>query len=475
MPPALRAWHWLRDRPYTSLGIVAAVVLSVAFCRRHDSEWESVYLPAAERLWRGEDVYLWGGAYLYPPFFAWAALPFLALPAAAVRPAWLAVNLACLAAMLRWGWRLAGGGPLEGRPAAPTAGPREHLATLAGAACGIFYIQNCLAHQQTDLVLGALLTGGCLLLGRGRPLAAATCYGLAAAGKCTALLFAPYLLWRGRPAAAAWLVCVAVGVNLLPDLVRPAPCGRPWAVEYAVRLLRPLTARDHYVGTWGSEPVYNQSLAGAGQRWALTTWSWDEDDCRILPRPRPIGPRTLRVAVHALQFTLLLAVLHICGRPLRRIVEGPAGGPQALECAIVLLLMLLFSPMSSKAHFGTLVVPGFCLARAAAAGRTPRSRVLGVLVLTAVLLGVLSNKDLLGERLYTLSLWYGVVTWQVLVLLVGCLLAQRPAAPPALPCPEVQPSSRSGRIGRAGISLPWALGLPRPTGITPGPAYSRRS
>jgi hypothetical protein len=84
--------------------------------------------------------------------------------------------------------------------------------------------------------------------------------------------------------------------------------------------------------------------------------------------------------------------------------------------------MLLLSPMSSKAHFGTLLVPGFCLARVA---MTSRSRALGAIVLGSVFLAVVSNKDPLGERLYTLSLWYGVVTWQTMLLLTGCLIAVR--------------------------------------------------
>jgi hypothetical protein len=369
---------------------------------------------------------------------AWAALPFLALPGWAGRPAWLAVNLGCLLAMLRWGWRLAGGGPLEG----PAVGRREHAAALAGAACGVFYLQNCLAHQQTDLVLGALLVGGCLLLARGRALGAATCCGLAAAGICTGLLFAPYLGWRGRPWAAAWLLCVALGANLLPDLVSRSPSGHPWLAVYAGRFLRPLTAPGHYVGCWGSDPLYNLSLAGAGQRWCNTAWSWQADDCTVGPRPSRLGPLALRAAVYGFQLALVLAVLWVCGRPLRPLA-GEDGPRQALECAVVLLLMLLLSPMSSKAHFGTLLVAGFCVGRAAAGSG---SRLLWGLLLSAGLLGLFSNKDPLGERLYTLSLWYGLVTWQTLVLLAGCLVAIRRSGAP-LPCPAAGREAEAG--GRA--------------------------
>ncbi len=411
---------------------MTVVLVAVLFFRRRQSEWREVYLPAAAHLWAGEDMYRPQGGYLYPPFMAWTALPFLALPDPVARFAWLVVNLLCLFAMLRWSWRLTGGQPVEG----PNArGWSEQLIALLGSICGLFYLQNCLAHQQTDIVIGAALAGGCLLLVRGRPVLAATSLGLAAACKCTALLWAPYLLWRGRPLAAAWIVVVALGVNLLPDLVSATPTGHPWLAEYALRHLKPLTATDHYVGAWRSDAVYNQSLAGAGHRWCGTSWTWTPTDCTI-QEVEPKAPPTLhRASVYGFQLVVLLVVLWNCGRPFRTLAEDAGGQCQALECAIVLMLMLLLSPMSSKAHFGILIVPGFCLARAAV---NSRSRFLGFVLIGSILLAILCNKDPLGERLYTLSMWYGLVTWQTLLLLVGCLIAIRrgPAViREPLPCP----------------------------------------
>jgi hypothetical protein len=363
---------------------------------------------------------------------AWAALPFTALPAAAARGAWLLINLAAVVFLVRGAWRLAGGPRLEG---AARPGRGEHLAAALGALCGLPYLENCLAHLQTDVVIGALLVGGCLLLGRSRALAAATCFGLAAAMKCTALLWAPYLLWRRRPAAAAWLLAVALGVNLLPDLYRPAASGRPWLAEYGLRFLSPLVQADHYLGSWGSDIVYNQSLSGAGRRWLATTWSWEAGDCTVSARPDAVSPLALRGAVHALELLLLLAAAWACGRPFRRLSRERVDAERhGLECGAVLLLMLLLSPMSSKAHFGVLLVPGFCLARAALA---PGRRSERALLLSAVALGLLSGKTPLGERLYTLTLWYGAVTWQSLLLLLGCLVAlwRSPRQTGALPLP----------------------------------------
>ncbi len=442
VPPRKPAppWAWLRAHPYTAAAAAAVVALAVPFCLRQDSEWEQVFVLAARHLRDGADVYAPQDGYLYPPFTAWAAVLFTALPPWALRAAWLLVNIFCAAVLVRGAWRLAGGPRLEGGGA-----PRgEHLAAALGALCGLPYVQNCLAHQQTDLVIGALLVGGCLLLGRSRALAAASCFGLAAAMKCTALLWAPVLVWRRRPAAAACLLAVALGVNLLPDLYRPSPTGRPRLAEYGLRFLRPMTQAGHYLGTWGSDVVYNQSLSGAGLRWLATTWEWGPSDCTVNARPPLASPLVLRSAVHTLELLLLLAAAWACGRPLRRLSAcGPDGPRFGLECGVVLLLMLLLSPMSSKAHFGTLLVPSFCLARAALA---PGRRAERALLTAAVALSLLGSKGPLGERLYTLSLWYGALTWQSLALLAGCLVALRRLAAKgaAVSCPGPAPA-----VGRA--------------------------
>jgi hypothetical protein len=416
--PAPARPGWARTHPYTVAALVVFLALSVPFCLRQDSEWENVFIVAAANLRAGDDVYRPEQGYLYPPFMAWAHLPFTLLPGPAARVGWLLLNLLALALMLRWAWRLAGGAPLEGKN--PTR-PREHLAALLGLTAGVFYLQNCLAHQQTDVLIGALLLGGCLLLWRGRDLASATCLGLAAACKCTPLLYLPYLLWRGRPRAALWLACVALGVNLLPDLTHPSPSGRPWLGEYAARYLRPLTESSHYVGSWGSDIVYNQSLAGAGQRWLLTAWDPAAPDGGLQSRHDTPGPLALRGIVFGAEAALLLLAAWCVGRPFRRERPADAEGvpPAALESSVVLLLMLLLSPMSSKAHFGVLLLPGFCLARAALAGR---QRWLWPLLIASVVLALGSNKDPLGERLYTLTLWCGSVTWHTLLLLCGCLV-----------------------------------------------------
>ncbi len=413
----LRNWLW--THPYSVAAAALFIGLAVPFLSRRQSEWRNVFVTAAEILRQGGDLYQPRNGFAYPAFMAWAALPFTFVPMPVERTAWLAVNLICLTLLARWAWRLAGGGRLQGQASVARG---EHGAAVLGLLCGAPFLWNCMNHQQTDIVIGALLLGGCVLLNRERSLSAAVCFGLAAAMKCTALLWAPYLMWRRRSAAAVCVAAVAFGANLLPDLVSRPPVESTWLGEYWTHCLKGLASEDRYPGTWGSDVIYNQSLAGSARRWLTTSWAWTADDCAVVERAESLGgPRAARAGVYAAALVLLLGTLWAAGRPLRRPGPDAPGevGQQALECGAMLLLMLLLSPMSSLAHFGVLTLPGFCLGRAAVARRDGR---VWAILAAAAALAITANKALVGGRVYSLTLWYGSVMGETLILLLGCCL-----------------------------------------------------
>jgi hypothetical protein len=399
---------WVFVNRYSLLLALLATALCLPYLFRTDSEWMEVYVKAAGRLIDGDNLFQDG--YLYPPFQALIAVPWTAISLGLGRCLWFAINATALACMVRWAWLLAGG---ECNP----NHSREIVAAFLGLACALPYLLNCLAHQQTDVLIGCLLMAGCLLFSRSRTFAAATCWGLAAACKCTPLLWAPYLVYRRKVWPATWLVCVGLAVNILPDLIAPPANGQIRLVEYYRNFLRPMSANQHYDGTWGSDLVYNQSLAGFGQRLLAHRLEYEAGDYAVRPMPQAAQPITLRFLLVGAAGVLLAGTLLGAGRPFHMGSPGDRSFP--LEAAAVLSLMLLLSPMSSKAHFGTLLLPAFCLARAAL---QPGSRQAKAFFLPALALAWFANKDLLGSKLYTLALFYGVATVQTLVLLIGSLL-----------------------------------------------------
>ena len=70
-----------------------------------------------------------------------------------------------------------------------------------------------------------------------------------------------YLAWRGRWAAAAWMVVLAIAMNLLPDAVHRPPRGI-WLQEWDAHIIKPMSGQ---IGQWFVDVTMNQSIAGAAQ------------------------------------------------------------------------------------------------------------------------------------------------------------------------------------------------------------------
>lgn len=406
----------LKLYPYTLLAVVFFLALAAPFCLRKQADWDSVYLSAALHLRAGDDIFQAG--YVYPPFMAWLAVPFTYLSGVPGRLAWYFVNVLATVVLVRGGWQLTGGGRLEG---AGTIDRREHLIAFLGLAAGCYYVLDAFTNLQTDLVVAALVVAGCLTLQKGRPLAAACWFGVAAGMKCTPLLWAPYLAWKRQWLTAACVGAVAIAVNLLPDLTHPASECR--LVKWVDCFLTPVAGRDP--GAWHSAIQYNHSLSGVGNRWLIADWAWDEAGrLRAFVSPDRVATGTLKGVVYGIELLLVVVAFLIVGRHPATDTTSQLGvlPRSALEFSVVLLLMVLLSPMSSKPHFCTLVVPGFCIARLAV---MQRDRVLALLLSAAIVAGLLSNQDLWGKTIYSLVIWYGSVTWNAVFLFVACLYALR--------------------------------------------------
>jgi hypothetical protein len=183
-----------------------------------------------------------------------------------------------------------------------------------------------------------------------------------------------------------------------------------------------MRSADSVPGTWTSAIIYNQSLAGLANRWCCTDYVWTADNCDVADRPDPLSPRTVRLLLYGAELGLVVLVLLAAGfRPDRasRQADGMPGCA-VIEYSIVLLMMLLLSPMSSKPHFCTMFLPAFYLARLAI---YRARRWCWFTMIVAIVAGTITLKGLLGERWSSLFLWWGGVTWSALFLMGGCLWA----------------------------------------------------
>jgi alpha-1,2-mannosyltransferase len=402
-------WMEFLTHPLVLVGIVYFVANGLRFLSIHHSEWDEVYILAGQRLAAGQEMYhatkQMPHVFSYPPFMALMALPFTLMPAHVARGVWFLVNVAAVVLLCRWAWIVSGGPRLIG---ARWEG-RQYLILLLGGLCAARFIQDGLDHQQTDLVIGALLLGGCVGILRERFFLAATAIGVAAAMKCTPLLFVGYFLWRRKWLAAGWVVLVAVGCNLLPDLMSRPPTGGLWVGVWFHNLVRPMGEAGYRPGDWYTSVIFNQSLSGAAYRFCETTWSVIRGNLVVVDRAGGMGAGMLKKITYGVEGIVLLGGLwaFVRGRGLRT----------SLECSVVLLLMLLISPVSSKPHFCTMLLPGLVLGRVAI---EKRDWVILGIVLAAILIGNVMEPNFVGRVGGDLGLWLGTVCWSAMLLLIGC-------------------------------------------------------
>lgn len=401
----------LHAHAYTILVAATLVGLAVPFVIR-TSDWHTVYLPAARRLMAGGDLYDPRYGYTYPPVTAWLATPFTGLPKRIASGSWFVVNAACLLGIWTWSWRVAGGGVVAQLSATQW---REHVVLWLGVLLSLRFVTDALDHQQTDLVIAALMFGGCLMLTGAAPIRSAALFGLAGALKGPPVLWSLYFVVRRCWAAAATVVAVALLVNLLPNLSAQPADGRLWVAHWYQRYVRPISRQAYPLGLWATAPIYNQSLSGTFYRLSnLQAGQATRSTSENTPRRR-----RQRVLTFACQFVLLAVSAVVLARKPRPTAKDIGSERLAIECAVVLMLIVLLSPASSKPHFVTVILPALVLGRRAVYTHAWWA---WAFLLTAFVFAILSNRILVGHALGVAMLWLGGVTWCALTLLAGCLV-----------------------------------------------------
>lgn len=356
-------------------------------------DWGKVYVPAGHRLIAGENIFQ--HRYVYPPFQALVAAPFAAMPPSASRVLWASLNAFAAGVFILSAWRLTGGT----RPWRDKPEPGEWWIFALGIAAAVGFIFDAITNGQTDLLIAAFITSGCLLLPRSSA-GGGGMLGLAAAAKCTPLLFVPWLVWRRRWMATSFFLLAALVANLLPDVIFPSAEG--------VRLLRwgenfftPLFNQSYIPGTWFTALEFNHSLAGALRR---------------------LSPAAAVRSVLLLSAGTLLLLAAFAMR--RSHVQEETRGSlirERFEIGMIVCLMLLLSPASSKPHFCILLLPAWAVARTAL---MRNNCVLLSVSILAALAGLVANKTLVGAAVYDAAKWWGVITLETLLLFFACFGAQ---------------------------------------------------
>ena len=413
--------RWLAHWP-VMVAVCLLVALPLLFVARGEkSEWNDCYYTATSHLLRHEPMHHAGESYAYPPSMALVAVGLGAMPLKWSLAVWGAINALATVVTFACAWRLIGGTPLK------TASRQSLLIFALGTVLAVRWIVSPLEHQQFDMVIAALVMLGCSAIVARCDVRGGLALGIAASMKCTPLLFAPYLAWRGRWLAALCVAIGAVGMNVLPDFLFPKTSGGWYVVDWYQVFIGDVSKTAS--GMWHSDLALNQSIGGWWNRYFRVGFPTAIENLQAID----LGPTALawvKRLTHGTSLLLVGLTAIIGGRAFRdpaeetssidgRIAEENSRSTYAelwgIEFAAICCLMLMMSPMSSKAHYVVLWLPCLLLARnAIARPNVWRWTALSLLLVT----GTLTTKGLIGKFIGDLTLMWGFPTFFALATLV---------------------------------------------------------
>ncbi len=381
----------------------------------------SDYLDAGELL-ETRDVYALN--YSYPPAFAVAMMPLAALPRPAAAVVWYVLQLGCLAGVFLVARRILEHERVR-RPALALG--------VAFALSGRFLFNN-LTHGNVNAALLLLALAAVLALQRGRPVAAGSALAAAASIKLLPLFFLGVLVVQRRVRAAVAMVAALVVLNALV----PAAVLGP---ERALAVSRGFW--DKMVAPYAASAVASFDERNLALSAALERHFVDDPAARTtsLLGLRALDPESGRTFV----LGVLVAIALVTLWAVRRRRAAPNDRSLLRDFALALLVLLLVSPKTWKAHYALLFAPAlvFAVELLDARVRTPRRLFACALFALAALPLLASSRGVVGRELSNVLRDASVEPACVLVLWLALVVAgrARPARAPAAVEQEQPPGS----------------------------------
>jgi len=274
------------------------------------------------------------------------------------------------------------------------------------------YVVSPIENYSHDLLIAALIILAIRCWAKQREKWGGVAIGVATACKATPLLFLPFLALHRRWKAALVMFIVMVIAFFLPNVLFPRD-GGTWTEHWFSLVFNSLQITDGTNGVvhWSTWNQLNQSISGTVERLFSYPPQPNKDavDVRIMTLSSQAIYIITNMARIGVMGVLFFALYKPSNQPLifRRFCEG----------AILVCAMLLLSPMSSKAHFFLLLLPGCVMMRFWMWEK--KDWILTSIFIIMFFYGTLTVKDLVGTTIGHAALATGSVTWCTLLAMLG--------------------------------------------------------
>ena len=341
---------YLPNKPYTREAMLRIVVIAVGFTTAL-AMWISTMMKArgdfllhwefGRRLVHGIFLYTNGMHIPYPPSWAVLFAPFSLFPQRVAMPLFFVVGMLSLIALLRILFILA----------------KEHFALKSDFAFWLTaavllitsrFVLRDLADGGENLFINALTWGGLYFFIHRKPIAGGALLGLAIALKCTPLLFTAYFVLKRQWVAAISSLAFAALFFVSPILFQGPKSYAEHISFWKQNVIAGISQKDPSIGVLGPEELHNKALKPMLARFLMR-----------LPDGHPsrlqsaayfdflrLSPPVAGIIIKLITLISALAVAWCFIRSPREMESIVF----VWECAIISLLMLLFSPITWGEH-----------------------------------------------------------------------------------------------------------------------------
>lgn len=354
----------------------------------------TVYRDAAAAVLHGEDPYsirnVRGWAYVYPPPYSIAMIPFALLPLPVSVLAWYFVCAGLTISAVVMSGQLA---------AAGITNERKRLAILFIPALIVsVWFTVGLTRGQASVLMSWLVIAAIFWEKKGKTAAGAACLGGAVLLKAFALTLLCYYAWRHKwKMVAVTLVAILLGGLILPSAVFG------WHGNL------------HYISEWTRE-VAAPALGSESSR--SHSELFDQLLSMERPRNQDLGSVMQRLFEGNQTRLMVLALAAALGLPIWILGRKADPRSEPLILGAVVVWMLLVSPVAEDHYFSLYVLPA-AYALFAAMGASQSARRAGYVVLAIV--GLLNGGAVLdlgrGFEIYGAVFWGGLLLFFLLLYL----------------------------------------------------------
>jgi len=382
--------------------LVSSCIALVAYYFRfslHPGGGTELYPQAAECMVNGLPMNTCKPDFTYPPVFAFMVIPLIYLPMWARHLTWYLTLIGLTYAS----FRLAESLVLEAFQYQLT-GRQLVLFRVVSVALSLNFILAGFEHQAYDVIVLFCLLVGLTGLAKNRPLWVTLGMGMAAAIKATPLLFLPYLFLKRGWKPFALCLGVYVGLSILPDVFLSIDGGQ-----------------GTYYGNWvrqvALQPFIGETAAGMPMQRPLHDKFWAGDNPSNFSLRQLVLHLSLQFGIPEYFSQLLYGLYGLCslfGLLVFRWTSQLKIAP-VLDGSLLLIGMLLLSPMSSRTHFVTLLLP-FAAISAYMFMEPAHRPFLTIASGLSCLLNNLTSRDLVGRQLAKLAEPWGPVVFGTIIL-----------------------------------------------------------